>query len=46
VKWIEVELTVNLPTLAKNVILFNYKNMPYQITAGVDLELYTYAGGE
>ena len=43
VKWLEIEFSSNLGAGAKNVITYNFKNMPYQITSGVDLELYTYA---
>lgn len=46
VKWMEIEFTVNLSAGAKTVITYNFKNMPYQITAGVDFEVYTYTAGE
>lgn len=46
VKWVEIEFTVNLAAGAKSVITNDFKNMPYQITAGVDYELYSYAAGE
>ncbi|KAL4501728.1 hypothetical protein ABPG72_018779 [Tetrahymena utriculariae] len=46
VKWIEIELTTDLSVGTKTVTTFNFKNMPYQITNGVDYELYTYADGE
>lgn len=46
VKWMEIEFLTNLVSSSKSVITYNFKNMPYQITAGVDYEVYTYAGGE
>ena len=46
VKWVEIEFTVTLGVGSKSVTTYDFKNMQYQITAGVDFELYTYSGGE
>ncbi len=46
VKWMEIEFLIDLTAGSKSVVTYNFKNMPYQITAGVDYEVYTYAGGE
>lgn len=45
-KWVEIEFTTNLLAGAKSVTTYNFKNMQYQITLGVDFEMYAYSGGE
>ncbi|KAL4449717.1 hypothetical protein ABPG74_008090 [Tetrahymena malaccensis] len=46
INWLEIEFTTNMPSNSKAAVTYNFKNMPYQITGGVNYLLYAFSQGE